>query len=204
MVDPTAAGRPGPGRRARPLLRTMVGDVLRRTRLAQRRTLADVARAARISMPYLSELERGRKEASSEILAAICDALRLDLADLLASVERELASDRIRRALVIPLDAARYRRGSNGAQEVAVGSPGQAESDSAPSQLLTREADAGQAHTGEQPRDVQPAVPAGEQPSSEWLIVRIGPAGGLPGGLGSHEQRNGGIRPGDVVCRLAA
>ncbi|HEX9065136.1 MAG TPA: helix-turn-helix transcriptional regulator, partial [Streptosporangiaceae bacterium] len=59
----------------RPLLRAMFGDHLRRTRLAQRRTLADVARAAKVSLPYLSEVERGRKEASSEVLAAICDAL---------------------------------------------------------------------------------------------------------------------------------
>jgi transcriptional regulator with XRE-family HTH domain len=78
-------------RRSRPLLRTTLGDVLRRTRLAQGRTLADVAKAARISMQYLSELERGRKEASSEILAAICDALHVDLPDVLAEVGRELA-----------------------------------------------------------------------------------------------------------------
>jgi transcriptional regulator with XRE-family HTH domain len=76
---------------SRPLLRAMLGDVLRRIRLGQGRTLADVARAARISMQYLSELERGRKEASSEILAAICDALAVDLPDVLAEVGRDLA-----------------------------------------------------------------------------------------------------------------
>ena len=75
----------------RPLLRTTLGGVLRRTRLGQGRTLADVAGAARISMQYLSELERGRKEASSEILAAICDALDVDLPDVLAEVGRDLA-----------------------------------------------------------------------------------------------------------------
>jgi transcriptional regulator with XRE-family HTH domain len=78
-------------RRSRPLLRTTLGAVLRRTRLAQGRTLADVARAARISMQYLSELERGRKEASSEILAALCDALSVDLPDVLTEVGRDLA-----------------------------------------------------------------------------------------------------------------
>jgi transcriptional regulator with XRE-family HTH domain len=83
--------------RTRPLLRTMLGDVLRRTRLEQGRTLADVAKAARVSMPYLSELERGRKEASSEVLAAICDALEMDLSDLLADVGRELVGTRDRR-----------------------------------------------------------------------------------------------------------
>jgi transcriptional regulator with XRE-family HTH domain len=64
----------------------------------QRRTLADVARAAKVSMPYLSEVERGRKEASSEVLAAICWALRIDLPDLLAEVWRDLAALRERQA----------------------------------------------------------------------------------------------------------
>ena len=76
---------------SRPLLRTTLGDVLRRIRLDQGRTLADVAAAGRISMQYLSELERGLKEASSEILAAICDALEVDLPDVLAEVGRDLA-----------------------------------------------------------------------------------------------------------------
>jgi transcriptional regulator with XRE-family HTH domain len=74
-----------------PLLRHVVGDVLRRERLAQERTLKDVADAARISMPYLSELERGRKEASSEVLAAAAHALGLGLADLLTRAQTELA-----------------------------------------------------------------------------------------------------------------
>jgi transcriptional regulator with XRE-family HTH domain len=98
MLDPTLAGPSGRGRRPRPLLRTMVGDVLRRTRREQGRTLADVARAARVSMPYLSEVERGRKEASSEVLAAICESLGIDLSDLLAGVWRDLAELRTRHA----------------------------------------------------------------------------------------------------------
>ena len=74
----------GPGGRqpqppAQPLLRTTLGHLLRRARREQSRTLADVARAARVSLPYLSELERGRKEASSQIRAAVCGALRLEL-----------------------------------------------------------------------------------------------------------------------------
>jgi hypothetical protein len=73
-----------------PLWRDLVGEVLRRERLAQDRTLKDVAEAARISMPYLSELERGRKEASSEVLAAAAQALGLGLADLLALAQGEL------------------------------------------------------------------------------------------------------------------
>jgi transcriptional regulator with XRE-family HTH domain len=94
-----------PQQRPRPLLRTTIGEVLRRTRRAQGRTLADVSRAARVSVPYLSELERGRKEASSEVLAAICDALRVDLSELLAVVGREMAGERT--ATVIRLDSVR-------------------------------------------------------------------------------------------------
>jgi transcriptional regulator with XRE-family HTH domain len=74
-----------------PLWRHVVGDVLRRERLAQERTLKDVSDAARISMPYLSEIERGRKEPSSEVLAAAAHALGLGLADLLALAHGELA-----------------------------------------------------------------------------------------------------------------
>jgi transcriptional regulator with XRE-family HTH domain len=102
----------GPGgrdQRPRPLLRTMLGDVLRRTRREQGRTLADVARAAKVSMPYLSEVERGRKEASSEVLAAICDALRIELSDVLVEVGHDLVD---RRAQVVPLEVVRGRRGS--------------------------------------------------------------------------------------------
>jgi len=73
-----------------PLLRRAIGTVLRRIRLGQGRTLRDVARAAGVSLPYLSELERGRKETSSEILASICRALGLTLADLLDEVRHEV------------------------------------------------------------------------------------------------------------------
>ncbi|POX45011.1 transcriptional regulator [Streptomyces sp. Ru71] len=73
-----------------PLWRDLVGDVLRRERQAQERTLKDVAETARISMPYLSEVERGRKEASSEVLAAAAQALGLSLGDLLARAQSEL------------------------------------------------------------------------------------------------------------------
>lgn len=81
---------PGGPRPAEPLWRDLVGDVLRRERLAQERTLKDVAEEARISMPYLSEVERGRKEASSEVLAAAARALGLGLGDLLSLAQGEL------------------------------------------------------------------------------------------------------------------
>ncbi|NLU80738.1 helix-turn-helix transcriptional regulator [Micromonospora sp. HNM0581] len=72
------------------LLRRVIGAVLRRERQRQRRTLREVAHAAGVSVPYLSEVERGRKEASSEVLAAICRALGLHLSDLLEEVRDEL------------------------------------------------------------------------------------------------------------------
>jgi transcriptional regulator with XRE-family HTH domain len=72
------------------LLRTQLGHTLRGHRLSQRRTLRDVSGAARVSLGYLSEVERGQKEASSELLASICDALDVELADLLAEVSLEL------------------------------------------------------------------------------------------------------------------
>ncbi|MEY9877458.1 hypothetical protein ABH931_006982 [Streptacidiphilus sp. MAP12-33] len=87
-TPPTAASQ-RPGVRE-PLWRDLVGEALRRERLAQQRTLKDVAKAARISMPYLSELERGRKEASSEVLAAAARALGLGLGDLLDRTRGEL------------------------------------------------------------------------------------------------------------------
>lgn len=91
-ASPVGPVTPAPAPAPRePLWRDVVGDVLRRERLAQERTLKDVAEAARISMPYLSELERGRKEASSEVLAAAAHALGLGLADLLALAQEELA-----------------------------------------------------------------------------------------------------------------
>ncbi len=77
------------------LLRGLIGTVLRRIRLGQGRTLKDVAEAARVSVPYLSEVERGRKEASSELLASICTALGLDLMDLLSEVRFELETERL-------------------------------------------------------------------------------------------------------------
>jgi transcriptional regulator with XRE-family HTH domain len=72
------------------LLREAVGERLRLARTAQSRTLRDVSRAARVSLGYLSEVERGRKEASSELLASICGALDLPLPELLVTVAGDL------------------------------------------------------------------------------------------------------------------
>lgn len=73
-----------------PLLRDLLGEELRSERLEQRRTLDDVAGAAGISTQYLSEVERGRKDPSSEVLAAISGALALPLLDLTVRAARTL------------------------------------------------------------------------------------------------------------------
>lgn len=79
---------PGPERRAP--LREVIGEVLREERHRQGRTLADVADAAAVSLPYLSEVERGRKEVSSDVLSAVHHALGLELADVLERAGRRL------------------------------------------------------------------------------------------------------------------
>ncbi|MBY6411011.1 helix-turn-helix transcriptional regulator [Rhodococcus sp. BP-252] len=73
------------------LLREALGDSLRRTRVAQSRTLREVSNTARVSLGYLSEVERGRKEASSELLNAICEALAVPLSDVLNDVSESLS-----------------------------------------------------------------------------------------------------------------
>ena len=68
------------------LLREAVGTTLRAARTSQGRTLRDVARDARVSLGYLSEVERGQKEASSELLNSICQALDLSLLTVMTDV----------------------------------------------------------------------------------------------------------------------
>jgi transcriptional regulator with XRE-family HTH domain len=79
------------------LLRHLLGDVLRRLRLRQGRTLREVSAAARVSLGYLSEVERGQKEASSELLAAICTALGTPLSYVLGEVSDSFALAELQR-----------------------------------------------------------------------------------------------------------
>jgi transcriptional regulator with XRE-family HTH domain len=72
------------------LLRRVIGDALRARRQGQHRTLREVSTAANVSLGYLSEIERGQKEASSELLAAICDALGARLSEVLGEVSDTL------------------------------------------------------------------------------------------------------------------
>ena len=73
------------------LVREVIGEVLRRARTSQGRTLREVSDAARVSLGYLSEVERGRKEPSSELLTAICEALQLPLSEVLIGAGEQLA-----------------------------------------------------------------------------------------------------------------
>jgi transcriptional regulator with XRE-family HTH domain len=73
------------------VLRTLLGQALRTTRLGQERTLREVSTAAQVSLGYLSEVERGQKEASSELLASICRALGVRLSDVLREVSESLS-----------------------------------------------------------------------------------------------------------------
>jgi transcriptional regulator with XRE-family HTH domain len=73
------------------VLREVIGDVLRRARTSQGRTLREVSDSARVSLGYLSEVERGRKEASSELLSAICAALDGPRSRVLCDAGTEMA-----------------------------------------------------------------------------------------------------------------
>lgn len=76
------------------LLRQIYGEILRDERRDQDRSLEDVARTVGMSKQYLSEVERGRKEASSEMLRSVCDALELPMEQLLARGIRRMTAHR--------------------------------------------------------------------------------------------------------------
>jgi transcriptional regulator with XRE-family HTH domain len=89
------------------LLRRVIGDALRARRQAQHRTLREVSTAANVSLGYLSEVERGQKEPSSELLSAICEALGAQLSDLLRDVSSTVEhAERGTPAPAIPLERA--------------------------------------------------------------------------------------------------
>lgn len=98
------------------LLRRILGDVLRERRREQGRTLREVSAAARVSLGYLSEVERGQKEASSELLGSICEALELPMSHVLRDVSESLALEEALVALAEPvsLPPARPTRSGGG------------------------------------------------------------------------------------------
>ena len=77
--------------REQALLRRELGEVLREYRQRQGRTLREVSSAAQVSLGYLSEVERGQKEASSELLASICQALDIPMSSVLRQVSDRIA-----------------------------------------------------------------------------------------------------------------
>ena len=107
------------------LLRHLLGDALRRLRLRQGRTLREVSATARVSLGYLSEVERGQKEASSELLASICDALGAPLSQVLREVSDSFSLAELQNEPVfgVPLERALARSGesADGAEPVPAG-----------------------------------------------------------------------------------
>jgi transcriptional regulator with XRE-family HTH domain len=86
------------------LLRRVIGDALRARRQGQHRTLREVSTAANVSLGYLSEIERGQKEASSELLTSICDALGARLSEVLREVSDTMAvAEQVEGVLTPPL-----------------------------------------------------------------------------------------------------
>lgn len=88
------------------LLRRVIGDALRARRQGQHRTLREVSTAANVSLGYLSEIERGQKEASSELLAAICDALGARLSEVLGEVSDTLELAESMEGVLVPVKEA--------------------------------------------------------------------------------------------------
>ena len=82
------------------LFRRLLGEVLRRARMQRGMTLRDLSAEARVSLGYISEIERGQKEASSELLASLCQAMDLPLSDVLRDVADAVAVEEAALAIV--------------------------------------------------------------------------------------------------------
>jgi transcriptional regulator with XRE-family HTH domain len=97
------------------LFRRLLGDVLRAERMRRGMTLREVSAEARVSLGYISEIERGQKEASSELLASLCGALDVPLSDVLREVSDAVALEEAAMALeVASLEIASLEVGSTG------------------------------------------------------------------------------------------
>jgi transcriptional regulator with XRE-family HTH domain len=104
------------------LLRHVIGDALRARRQGQHRTLREVSSSANVSLGYLSEIERGQKEASSELLASICDALGAQLSELLREVSDTVALAEQMPGVLVPVPE-QPAKGSSDAPVEPVGAP---------------------------------------------------------------------------------
>ena len=89
------------------LFRRLLGDVLRDQRMQRGMTLREVSAEARVSLGYISEIERGQKEASSELLASLCEAMDLPLSDVLRDVADAVAIEELATVGSTPITAAR-------------------------------------------------------------------------------------------------
>ena len=77
------------------IFRRLLGDVLRSARMQRGMTLRELSAEARVSLGYISEIERGQKEASSELLASLCEAMDLPLSDVLRDVADAVAIEEL-------------------------------------------------------------------------------------------------------------
>jgi transcriptional regulator with XRE-family HTH domain len=107
------------------LLRRVLGDALRARRQAQHRTLREVSGAANVSLGYLSEIERGQKEASSELLSAICDALGAQLSQLMRDVSDTLELAELTESGLRQLAPAGVGGGSEAGESIEFAAPEQ-------------------------------------------------------------------------------
>jgi transcriptional regulator with XRE-family HTH domain len=134
------------------LLRHLLGDALRRLRLRQGRTLREVSAAARVSLGYLSEVERGQKEASSELLASICSALGAPLSQVLREVSDNFALAELQSEPVF-----------SGLREPALDGPVRSAGDGRPEKLTAGAAGA--------QHGIGPARPGLPAPTGQRLVV---------------------------------
>ena len=96
------------------IFRRLLGEVLRSQRMRQGRTLRQVSAEARVSLGYISEIERGQKEASSELLASICAALDVPLSEILSEVSDAVALEEAALAMQLELDATSLQQSLRG------------------------------------------------------------------------------------------
>ena len=93
------------------LFRRLLGDVLRAQRMQRGMTLREVSAEARVSLGYISEIERGQKEASSELLASLCTALDVPLSEVLREVSDAVAVEEAALRRATPITVSSRRRG---------------------------------------------------------------------------------------------
>jgi transcriptional regulator with XRE-family HTH domain len=158
------------------LLRRVLGDALRARRQAQHRTLREVSGAANVSLGYLSEIERGQKEASSELLSAICDALGAQLSEVLRDVTDTMELAELTESGVLAADHRRLARagvGSSGDRGDPEGEPAKIEFTAPPPRGPNAMSSGGRA-----PAPAMSPPPA-MTPSAKIAAGSIAPAGSM-------------------------